>query len=247
MLRCFHQTTCLCLRVVLLMSLDLFMVICSGKFYLLLLCYLSSIYLLLTQNLLFVACNFFVSRKSFLQSLIWSKSLSFASRFCFLCQCLLPSSFLLYFGKQAGSLPNDCFWWISEDEGVKKAYSPLCHTDCRCSCLSSCWRRGIQLLGSDKILLLWVMITWLRVREREIARWNIFFSKMFRLLPGSKNPRFSRRGLLDPILVHMPNGPAPVWAVRRGASKRAHYEQEKTDSRSQRSRNGCRDCGVNPL
>ncbi|KAH0862761.1 hypothetical protein HID58_079972 [Brassica napus] len=35
-----------------------------------------------------------------------------------------------------------------------------------------------------------------------------------------KNPRFSRRGLLDPILVHMPNGPAPVWAVRRGASKR---------------------------
>ncbi|CAN7131797.1 unnamed protein product [Brassica rapa subsp. narinosa] len=43
---------------------------------------------------------------------------------------------------------------------------------------------------------------------------------MIRSYCCDKNPRFRRRGLLDPILVHMPNGPAPVWAVRCGASQR---------------------------
>nr|VDD03383.1 unnamed protein product [Brassica rapa] len=44
--------------------------------------------------------------------------------------------------------------------------------------------------------------------------------EMIRSYCCDKNPRFRRPGLLDPILVHMPNGPAPVWAVRCGASQR---------------------------
>ncbi|CAN7030497.1 unnamed protein product [Brassica rapa subsp. trilocularis] len=122
-----------------------------------------SIYLLLTQNLLFVACKFFVSQKSFFQSRIWSK--------------LEVSPTIVFDEYQRMKVlrrrPHPCVIPI-----VDAHVFPVVDAE-----EYNCW-------------------------------------EMIRSYCCDKNPRFRRPGLLDPILVHMPNGPAPVWAVRCGASQR---------------------------